>query len=225
MPGYILHLTAAKIVTETCAKLKEFEEAFWLGSLMPDTVKEKSGSHFRNPMYHGNMIEYPDLPLFLKKYAHLMEDISCQGYCFHLFTDYKYFNEYLPSIMELQNADGEPVQKRNDVVWVYHRRTGQKILRDDFFSDQYLYGDYTKLNRYLVERYQLPLRLSMRVDNPGIEEVRYQDVSKVFDQLEEFMDLSESQVVGLNVLELDNVITFLEHTAEEFIKEYLEKNG
>lgn len=225
MPGYILHLTAAKIVTETCAKLKGFEEAFWLGSLMPDTVKEKSGSHFRNPMYHGNMIEYPDLPLFLKKYAHLMEDISCQGYCFHLFTDYKYFNEYLPSIMELQNADGEPVQKRNDVVWVYHRRTGQKILRDDFFSDQYLYGDYTKLNRYLVERYQLPLRLSMRVDNPGIEEVRYQDVSKVFDQLEEFMDLSESQVVGLNVLELDNVITFLEHTAEEFIKEYLEKNG
>lgn len=225
MPGYILHLTAAKIVTETCAKLKGFEEAFWLGSLMPDTVKEKSGSHFRNPMYHGNMIEYPDLPLFLKKYAHLMEDISCQGYCFHLFTDYKYFHEYLPSIMELQNADEEPVQKRNDVVWVYHRRTGQKILRDDFFSDQYLYGDYTKLNRYLVERYQLPLRLSMRVDNPGIEEVRYQDVSKVFDQLEEFMDLSESQVVGLNVLELDNVITFLEHTAEEFIKEYLEKNG
>lgn len=225
MPGYILHLTAAKIVTETCAKLKGFEEAFWLGSLMPDTVKEKSGSHFRNPMYHGNMIEYPDLPLFLKKYAHLMEDISCQGYCFHLFTDYKYFHEYLPSIMELQNADGEPVQKRNDVVWVYHRKTGQKIRRDDFFSDQYLYGDYTKLNRYLVERYQLPLRLSMRVDNPGIEEVRYQDVSKVFDQLEEFMDLSESQVVGLNVLELDNVITFLEHTAEEFIKEYLEKNG
>lgn len=225
MPGYILHLAAAKIVTETYAKLKGFEEAFWLGSLMPDTVKEKSGSHFRNPMYHGNMIEYPDLPLFLKKYAHLMEDISCQGYCFHLFTDYKYFHEYLPSIMELQNAEGAPVQKRADVVWVYHRRTGQKILRDDFFSDQYLYGDYTKLNRYLVERYQLPLRLSMRVDNPGIEEVRYQDVSKVFDQLEEFMDLSESQVVGLNVLELDNVITFLEHTAEEFIKEYLEKNG
>lgn len=225
MPGYILHLAAAKIATETCAKLKGFEEAFWLGSLMPDTVKEKSGSHFRNPMYHGNMIEYPDLPLFLKKYAHLMEDISCQGYCFHLFTDYKYFHEYLPSIMELQNADGEPVQKRNDVVWVYHRKTGQKIRRDDFFSDQYLYGDYTKLNRYLVERYQLPLRLSMRVDNPGIEEVRYQDVSKVFNQLEEFMDLSESQVVGLNVLELDNVITFLEHTAEEFIKEYLEKNG
>ena len=225
MPGYILHLTAAKIVTETCAKLKGFEEAFWLGSLMPDTVKEKSGSHFRNPMYHGNMIEYPDLPLFLKKYAHLMEDISCQGYCFHLFTDYKYFHEYLPSIMELQNAEGAPVQKRADVVWVYHRRTGQKILRDDFFSDQYLYGDYTKLNRYLVERYQLPLRLSMRVDNPGIEEVCYRDIAAVFAQLEEFMDLSESQVVGLNVLDLEDVVAFLEHTAEEFIKEYLEKNG
>lgn len=225
MPGYILHLTAAKIVTETCAKLKEFEEAFWLGSLMPDTVKEKSGSHFRNPMYHGNMIEYPDLPLFLKKYAHLMEDISCQGYCFHLFTDYKYFHEYLPSIMELQNADGEPVQKRNDVVWVYHRKTGQKIRRDDFFSDQYLYGDYTKLNRYFVERFRLPLRFPVSVENPGIEEVCYEDVKVVFDQLEGYMELSESQVQDLKVLELEDLIAFLEHTAEEFIKEYLEKNG
>ncbi len=225
MPGYILHLAAAKIATETCAKLKGFEEAFLLGSLMPDTVKEKSGSHFRNPIYHGNMIEYPDMELFLQKYENLLQDKSCLGYCFHLFTDYKYFHVYLPSIIELRDAEGKPAEKRCDVVWVYHKRRKEQIPRDLFFSDAYLYGDYTKLNRFLVERYQLPISLPVSVENPGIDEVDYENVKEVFGQLQGYMELSESQVQDLKVLELEDLITFLEHTVEEFIKEYLEKNG
>ena len=56
------------------------------------------------------------------------------------------------------------------------KRTGQRLSKWDFFSEKYYYGDYTKMNMYLVNRYQIPTTLDPNISNPGIKEVDYEDV-------------------------------------------------
>lgn len=226
MPGYILHLTAAKMLLEQLQKVDiEFADAkvqndFLVGSLLPDTVnsnEEKNFSHFRNSMFHGNMVEYPDLDLFLKKYHKLLKDFSCLGYYFHLYIDRKFFKEYLPSIVVFLDKNGQPVEKKEEVVWAYVKRTKQKILIEDFFSGKYYYGDYTKMNTYFVEKYQLPLDLNVCIENPGIDEVNYQDIKCVLQELKGYFSTSADQVKDLKVFELKGLIDFLEEAVGQFM--------
>lgn len=224
MPGYILHLTSAQIVlnmieerahTKFDAKLKN---DFFVGNLLPDTVRDKTASHFRNPRYSDQMIEYPDLDMFLNKYKYLLGDISCLGYYFHLYIDCKFFTEYLPSIVTLQNADGQVVTKRDEVAQVEIKRNGQQIPRQQFFSKDYYYGDYTRMNTYLVDKYHLPLQLNTKVENPGIEEVDYADVEKVLEELQWYLGVPVEAVKELRVFEIETLIHSLEKAALDFIE-------
>ena len=57
MPGYVLHLTAARMFLDRLSgehpfcKDKILMNDFYIGNLLPDTVKDKSRSHFRDPMF------------------------------------------------------------------------------------------------------------------------------------------------------------------------------
>ena len=65
MPGYILHLTAAKMYLDKqtpASPLRQDEEGqndFYIGNLLPDTVCTKNASHFRDSAYRGRMMEWP----------------------------------------------------------------------------------------------------------------------------------------------------------------------
>ena len=54
--------------------LDHSENDFCVGNLLPDATSDKKVSHFRNPEYYGNMIEYPDLELFLEKYKESLKN-------------------------------------------------------------------------------------------------------------------------------------------------------
>ena len=69
MPGYILHLTAAKmyldrILNKNCedalCRDPQQQNDFYIGNLLPDSVKgyeAKAVSHFRDPAYRDCMME------------------------------------------------------------------------------------------------------------------------------------------------------------------------
>lgn len=97
MPGYILHLTAAKILLEKY-DLPVNQNDFFVGNLLPDVGKDKSKSHFRSEERKGKMVEYPEVELFREKYHDLMNDSSVLGYDFHLYIDRKFLVEYYPKI-------------------------------------------------------------------------------------------------------------------------------
>ena len=222
MPGYILHLTAAKMLLDLlpeasllCRDPKE-RNAFYAGCLLPDTVKDKKDSHFRNPKYKEQMIEYPDLSLFCKKYGTLLKDSSCFGYYFHLYVDYRFYKDYLPSILEFYDADGNPVTKRNEVRYIYMKDKKKKMPRSEFYTDECYYGDYTRMNTYLVEAYHLPVSLSLDLVNPGIEEVEYQDLKKVLEELQGYLKVPSSMVKELQVFKIEEVLSFLKKIASEF---------
>lgn len=223
MPGYILHLTAAQMVLfglpETSLLYSDLkgQNDFLVGSLLPDTVKEKRASHFRNPKYSKNMIEYPDINLFLEKYKGLLVDKSCLGYYFHLYVDRKFFKEYMPKLIGLYDDEGFEVEEMDRVKWVCLKRTGQRISRKEFFSEANMYGDYTKMNTYLAERYHLPLTLDIEIPNPGICEVDYKDLENVLQELRGYQSLAVSAVEELRVFEIEHLLGFLEEISRKFL--------
>lgn len=160
MPGYILHLTAAKILLDkTSTELSE--NNFLLGNLLSDVERNKVISHFQDPRNNSKILRYPDLGRFIKKYYHFLSDSSVCGYLYHLYIDQKFYKEYLPNLVKYIDAHGNSTVERENVKWVYIKRTDEKIPFKQFYSNQYYYGDFTKMNNYLIKKYALPLDLKL----------------------------------------------------------------
>ncbi len=93
---------------------KQETNNFLIGNLMPDTTKDKARSHFRDPKYQGNMVEYPEISRFVRKYHN---NPSVMGYLFHLYIDRKFFKEYMPRIIEFRDKE-DVEEKMNKVKYV-----------------------------------------------------------------------------------------------------------
>ena len=71
MPGFILHLTSAKMLLNQLPDHPHFpymiasENDFMTGSLLPDATANKNRTHFRNLLYADKMMLWPDLKRFL----------------------------------------------------------------------------------------------------------------------------------------------------------------
>ena len=84
MPGYILHLTAAKMYLDSILNKNpddplcrdpQQQNDFYIGNLLPDSTKgyeAKAVSHFRDPAYRDRMMEWPHPGRFAGKYADRM---------------------------------------------------------------------------------------------------------------------------------------------------------
>ena len=167
---------------------------------------------------------YPDLDLFLTRYKHLLDDSSCLGYYFHLFVDRIYAKDYIPQIVTFYDKNGQEASNRADITHALIKRTDELVPIKKFFSDEYYYGDFTKLNTYLINRFQLLIDLCDTVENPGIEEVDYSDISAIENQLKGYLDVPEDAVKQLKVFEAEHLMGFLESVVDEFINLTAYKN-
>ena len=216
MPGFILHITTAKMLFEKY-KINADRSAFEVGNLIPDSVSDKTFSHLRNPKRNEKLMVYPDLELFLNKSQHLLHDSSCLGYYFHLFVDRIYAKDYIPQIVTFYDKNGHEASNRADITHALIKRTGELVPIKRFFSDEYYYGDFTKLNTYLINRFQLSIDLSDSVENPGIEEVDYSDITAIKKQLQGYLNVPEDAVKQLKVFEAEHLIGFLDSVVDKFI--------
>lgn len=222
MPGFILHFTAGIMALNTMQdydfhmNAKEKND-FLIGCLLPDATKNKDASHFRNPKYHGNIVEYPDLELFEQKYHTLEQDVSCLGYGFHLYIDRVFFKAYLPGIVEFQDESGKETEKWLDVAWAVLKANQKKLKVKQFFSEDYYYGDYTKMNCWLIDQYQIPLSLDTDVENPGIKEVDYSKAKDILEELKGYLKVPENAVENLKVFNLEELLEFLQKRTKEWV--------
>lgn len=223
MPGYILHLTAAKILLDKY-DLSVDQNAFYVGNLLPDAVKEKSKSHFRLQERKGKMVEYPEVELFREKYQDLMNDSSVLGYDFHLYIDRKFFIEYYPKVLKYLNSEFREEEEKDKVEWTYVCKTRKIIPVQQFLSEEYYYGDFTRMNTWLVEKYRLPIKLDISLKNPGIEEVDYKLVGNVLVELKKYCNSPRDAVHELTVFDLEDLIMFLDKAADDWITDQIE-NG
>lgn len=226
MPGYILHLTSACMALEMMPKSsilhqnKKEQNAFLVGNFAPDAVTDKNSSHFRSPDRRGAMIEYPEVADFRRKYRHLLGDSSCLGYDFHLYIDRKFFRDYLPRLVEFQDGNGKSEVWMDKVEKVLLKGPGWAVPRNEFFSEEYYYGDFTKMNSYLIEHFHLPVHLNTNIKNPGIQEVDFSDIAMVMQQLREFSRVPAEAAEELKVFEMDDLLGFLRGAAQEWVNEW-----
>lgn len=216
MPGYILHLAAAKILLDKY-NLPVDQNDFYIGNLLPDAVKDKSDSHFRLKERRGKIVEYPEVELFREKYQALMGDNSVLGYYYHLYIDRKFFVEYYPKVFQFLNSELKEEEEREKVRWVYINKSKTIVPVQLFSSEEYYYGDFTRMNTWLVEKLCLPTKFHTELKNPGIEEVDYEWIESVLEELQRYCGCPTEAVQELKVFELEDLLAFLEKAADDWI--------
>ena len=227
MPGYILHLTAAKMCLDRltyedpedplCTDPKQ-QNDFYIGNLLPDTVtsrEAKAVSHFRDPAYKECMMEWPHPDRFIEKYSDRMGEAVYRGYLFHLYIDRCFFRDYIPEVAGFYDVHGKETGIRDEIAEVRLKKSGACVPLKSYMSEEYYYGDYTKMNTRLCRQFSLPAELKAGAD-PGIEEADYSGIGRILDELERFRQVPESAVEDLKVFDLDGLIGFLQNVVLDF---------
>lgn len=176
MPGYIIHLAEAELILKKLQDknihpAKEWKQQFQYGALLPDAVSGsgKKKSHFWREADMDQIVIAPDLEAFMKQYschlqknpsmfssASLPDPLLC-GYLAHLHLDQCFFGRYFDRCVEFIDENGTPQKQFQKIHAARIRKSQEVVSLEQFFSNEYLYGDYTKLNHYFVEKYKLEI--------------------------------------------------------------------
>ncbi|MDO4941814.1 MAG: hypothetical protein Q4E73_03105 [Lachnospiraceae bacterium] len=224
MPGYIMHMAEANLILNEIGKDKDeqWKRLFIAGNLLPDTKKkqEKVTSHFWAPDTLGDMAIAPDLELFLNKYRGMLHDPIVLGYYAHLYLDERFVNIYWKDMVSFYDDLGNIQKKKKDITRAEIKKNGQIVSRDQFFSGEYYYGDYSKLNRYFVDKYSIELGKNYAdIAECPIDEVDERDLHQVLDELKWIMNHCDRYGEDdIKVFSKRRLCDFLENTAEDFIK-------
>lgn len=87
MPGYVIHLAVAQEYVKKHKKEQEDYNNFIEGVIFPDSVKDKSETHYGEKSSKSNLYEY------LKE--NKIDNAFNRGYFLHLLTDYLFYNHYI----------------------------------------------------------------------------------------------------------------------------------
>ena len=162
------------------------------------------------------MIEWPHPDWFRQKYRNLMRDAGCRGYWFHLYIDRRFFRDYIPRVAEFLDESGTVTDRRDETAYVLVKKSRERVPLSRYLSEEYYYGDYTRMNTWLAEKYHLPKTLETP-ENPGIEEVDYRDLKEVLEELRRYWGVPEEAALRLKVFDREDLLEFLEKAAVEAV--------
>lgn len=221
MPGFIIHLTEAAMILEHMKEKPDsaWKQEFLLGNLLPDTRlgEDKAISHFWSSEGAENIARAPKLSRFLEKYGHRLNEPVILGYYAHLYLDERYVDEYWPTILTFEDAKGRAEPRKAFIHQVELKESGRFIPFEKFFSSEYYYGDYTRSNHWLVDKYHIQPPEYRYLENVNMDEVDASELERVLKELECIChkgkpgDEKEMKVFNLTGLE-----DFVWYTAEAF---------
>lgn len=221
MPGYILHLTEAKLIIKELREegydfSEEWLNAFRLGNLLPDTKRkrEKITSHFWDPNDLDKQAIAPNMDLFYEKYRSDLKDPLMLGYLSHLYLDACFVNSFWPSMWEFMDGDYKVQTLQEKIRLVHLKTTGKIIPVKDFFSSAYYYGDYSRMNAYLLHKYNLTTPYYDAALTCPITEVEPSDLREVLSELQYLCNtVKPGAEKELTVFHLPSLENFIEETA------------
>ena len=139
MPGYVIHLSVAEEYLKKHQDVKEDYNQFIEGVIFPDSVKDKSLTHYGEKSSKSNLIE------FLKE--NKLDNSFRRGYFLHLLTDYLFYNKYIDTMSNDMYNDYDLL---NDMlIKKYNVVLPEKIKKFVFFKSN---GDLKILSPSLVEK-------------------------------------------------------------------------
>lgn len=173
MPGYVIHLVHGEIILrQGTFHFSEIEkEQFRMGLLMPDVSQtdpqKKDKAHFISFDSRGKILEYPDLDLF--PYKDKLSQPFVIGYVAHLFLDRAFYSDYFIRYVHFLDADGKETDSEAEAERAYLVTSDSFVSVKELFSEKYLYGDYTKLNYYFINKYDLNIPDNVFCEHPVAE--------------------------------------------------------
>lgn len=236
MPGYIIHLTEAKLILECLKKMydtrsvfsDQWTQCFFWGSLLPDAADktQKCKSHFWKEGQEEKILRFPQTEWFLEKYQTRLEDPVILGYYAHLYLDRMFFSDFLTAFVSFYDAAGNKTDRIPEVSWAVIQKNHRKAELLELFSKEYLYGDYTKLNRYLSGKYLKDFPIErIKKFNPQkvlLEEAEGADMVSLYEELQRYLRESarcdSHEKMKLKILKTDSLERFLKDTAERFVR-------
>ena len=229
MPGFILHLAQATMLMEyMCEKPSAgWTYEFLMGNLLPDTRLgiEKKISHFWDEACMENIARAPKLERFLEKYGHRLDEPVILGYYAHLYLDERYVNEYWPTILEFQDMNGQTEPRKDHIYRVWLKQKGVYIPFEEFFTTENYYGDYTRSNHWLVERYGITAPEFMELSDVNMDEICPSDLKRVIDELKHIYKSGHSgDEKDMAVFDVESLDAFVKKTAKDFW-EHMQNRG
>lgn len=199
--------------------------------LRSEIQEEKKSTHFRNEQDENLCIQAPNITKFIKKYPHLVTtDYTALGYLYHLYVDKQFFDNLFRDTFETLDQNGNYTPYLDKLVAMKIKKNGKIYCHEELESHDSpvsIYHDYTVMNKILLEHYGTtfdPAKLLVNKDqvfqNPGIEEVDYQNISKVVEKTKAYIAESyQEKDEELHVFSKERVQDFIKEAATNFIKE------
>lgn len=243
MPGYIIHLVEAEIVIEKLLKCdrreeypEEWQQKFRWGCLIPDAAPKENGKrsevHFREQTQMTKPeVKLPDIEKFVKRKRKSLYKIEKNpelfGYYAHLYLDRLFFDVYLRSRLEMFDSRGLPTRSFEKAVEFRVVGTDRKIESEELLKD--LYDDYTKLNRYLSNKYSISIPDTVsgkvcRFKQRKVKELNGLAIDDVLEKLSEFWKKEEEETQeiindrNLKIIEINSLEQFLVYASNTMLE-------
>ena len=171
MASSVIHMTIASEINKV---LKRDNNKMLIGSIAPDISKLLGETKARSHFLDSKENDVPNIERFLKKYRNNLNDDFVLGYFIHLYTDYFWFKNYIPSIY-----------KEGYVT----KLDGTNIKCDDNRLKHYIYNDYTNSNSGLINDYKLDMSVldkKISLDNI-IEEIPMDKIDYLISEIREII--------------------------------------
>lgn len=245
MASFVVHHIAGmyflnELEKENIMISEENRNDFLLSNLIVDSIDknsnlgiqvQKAATHFRGDDDRDKVIQYPDLSLFLNKYAPYLKagDFKTLGYLFHLYTDCKFFNQLFRNSFTFLDKDYKPTIYASEVVFVKLHKNGNVISSKDFLAhntDTSIYDDYTTINKIVIEYFGDGFNYeALKSDGGGfvdipITEVNFQNIFDVLDQTRAFIAESYATNNDLKVFKIEDILNFIPSVVTEFSKNF-----
>lgn len=187
MPGYVMHLAVAEEIIRNCHITDDrVVNCLLVGSIIPDAAKDnKKSSHFWTDENYKEFVRKPSLENFLIKYKDKLDNPYVFGYYAHLYMDYVFVTEYWKNHFEFYDNDMKKARLFDEVSNVKLLEDGRIIPREEFFSSSMYYGDYDRMNNYIIDKYKVrtPKIMNGSNDYSLVEEVALKEVGDNLDSM------------------------------------------
>lgn len=177
MPGHIIHLAAASRVLEQHPVDDVWANEFLLGSIVPDMLERsnKKQSHFWSDEGYVKFERVPDLEAFWAKYGDKITNPFVLGYYSHLYMDALFMRTSWKTHFTFYDKNRQPNDLFDEVAFIGYRKDENDTIhvypREEFFSNAYYYGDYDRVNPYIIKNYNVRI--------PKLPTINYTDVEEV----------------------------------------------
>lgn len=125
MPGYVIHLSVAEEYLKKHSKEKTNYNEFIEGVIFPDSVKDKSLTHYGKGSSHVNLYK------FLQDKE--INNSFNRGYFLHLLTDYLFYNRYIEVFSKDMYNDYDILNKT--LIEKYNVKLPENIKQYVFFKE------------------------------------------------------------------------------------------